>query len=267
MKLPSVSICRSRPIAAAGCRAGGFNPKASQASLHGYGFLPGYRQPLSNSHPPPTSRRKRCGGCGPATGAIGTSIRFPNITAGMVSGAIGRPASAAAATMAEVPARAGRGRRSARCGIAGDRKRAAVIRRCELAASRPREKFMKPLRRAAMTSRQRPPHCALKCPGRCAGSLRRCAAEPGPMLQRKLWLQGPGFALRLSGTLARQSFAPYEKNVIFSAWVMRRIGAMGSWRRRGAFARCRWRGWCAERCSDRTRTRARASAASRPSLR
>ncbi|MGY3650766.1 hypothetical protein ACVWW2_006057 [Bradyrhizobium sp. LM4.3] len=96
--------------------------KRPKQAWHGYGFLPGYRQPLSNSVPlykqKEAMRRmsrsdRRHWYIDPVPQYYGWDGEWRYF---------GRPgSSAAAATMAAVLGRAGRGHRSAPCGIAGDR--------------------------------------------------------------------------------------------------------------------------------------------------
>ena len=92
--------------------------KRAALRWHGYGFLPGYHQPLSNSQPIYAQK-----GAGPrsATGALGISTPSLFISAMMATGTISAgQAFTAAATMAAALVRAGRGHLSDRSGIAAD---------------------------------------------------------------------------------------------------------------------------------------------------
>ena len=87
---------------------------------HGYGFLPGYEQPVNNSQPL-YAQKEGHGGWRTVNGVLGILIPLVAILGMMANGTISAsPAFTAATTMAAASDRAGPGHRSGRSGTAAD---------------------------------------------------------------------------------------------------------------------------------------------------
>ena len=77
-----VSIARHRPVAVAVAAPAAPVQKRPAPRWHGYGFLPGYHQPLNNSLPL-YNQKDAIRRWAAANGVLGTSTRSPDITAMM----------------------------------------------------------------------------------------------------------------------------------------------------------------------------------------